>query len=128
MSDAELQKVDAAVDALLEAHDPKAEGYEEFRGHQFDAGLAWVMYPEGHGGLGVRPPLQRQHPHAFLGQRLAERRVLGEETVTRVHSLGARVEAGLHDAIDAQVGLGRRRRTDAPSWARRESTTFVSSA
>ena len=31
MSDAELQKVDAAVDALLEAHDPTAEGYEELR-------------------------------------------------------------------------------------------------
>ena len=67
MSDAELQKVDAAIDALLEAHDPKAQGYEEFRGHQFDHGLAWVMYPEGHGGLGVRPQLQRQ-----VNQRLHE--------------------------------------------------------
>ena len=59
MSDAELQRVDAAIDALLEAHDPKAQGYEEFRGHQFDHGLAWVMFPEGHGGLGVRPQLQK---------------------------------------------------------------------
>ena len=67
MSDAELQKVDAAIDALLEAHDPSAEGYEEFRGHQFDHGLAWVMYPEGHGGLGVRPQLQRH-----VNQRLGE--------------------------------------------------------
>ena len=67
MSDAELQKVDAAIDALLEAHDPKAQGYEEFRGHQFDHGLAWVMYPEGHGCLGVRPQLQRQ-----VNQRLHE--------------------------------------------------------
>ena len=59
MSDAELQRVDAAIDALLEAHDPRAQGYEEFRGHQFDHGLAWVMFPEGHGGLGVRPQLQK---------------------------------------------------------------------
>lgn len=59
MSDAELQKVDAAIDTLLEAHDPNAQGYEEFRGHQFDHGLAWVMYPEGRGGLGVRPQLQK---------------------------------------------------------------------
>lgn len=59
MSDAELQKVDAAIDTLLEAHDPKTQGYEEFRGHQFDHGLAWVMYPEGRGGLGVRPQLQK---------------------------------------------------------------------
>lgn len=59
MSDAELQKVDTAIDTLLEAHDPKTQGYEEFRGHQFDHGLAWVMYPEGRGGLGVRPQLQK---------------------------------------------------------------------
>jgi len=59
MSYAELQRVDAAIDALLDAHDPKAQGYEEFRGHQFDHGLAWVMFPEGHGGLGVRPQLQK---------------------------------------------------------------------
>ncbi len=59
MNDADLQKVEAALDALLAAHDPSSEGYQEFRGHQFDAGLAWVMYPEGHGGLGVAPQLQK---------------------------------------------------------------------
>jgi alkylation response protein AidB-like acyl-CoA dehydrogenase len=59
MSDREQQKVEAALDTLLADHDPKSESYEEFRGHQFDAGLAWVMYPEGHGGMGVRPQLQR---------------------------------------------------------------------
>ena len=58
MSD-DQQKVEAALDALLAEHDPSSESYEEFRGHQFDAGLAWVMYPEGHGGLGVAPQLQR---------------------------------------------------------------------
>ncbi|NIR40266.1 MAG: acyl-CoA dehydrogenase [Actinobacteria bacterium] len=57
--DPELLRVTEAIDALLAEHDPAAESYEEFRGHQFDAGLAWVMYPEGHGGLGVRPQLQR---------------------------------------------------------------------
>ncbi len=59
MSDAELQKVESALEALLAEHDPAAESYQEFRGHQFDAGLAWVQYPEGKGGLGVRPQLQR---------------------------------------------------------------------
>jgi alkylation response protein AidB-like acyl-CoA dehydrogenase len=59
MTDADAAKVEAALDALLADHDPKAEGYEEFRGHQFDAGLAWVQYPEGNGGLGVAPQLQR---------------------------------------------------------------------
>ena len=67
MSDAELQKVEAALDALLADNDPSSQGYEEFRGHQFDHGLAWVMYPEGHGGLGVRPQLQK---HA--NQRLSD--------------------------------------------------------
>ncbi len=67
MSDADLQKVEDALDALLAHHDPTSEGYEEFRGHQYDAGLAWVMYPEGFGGLGVAPQLQR-----VANQRLSD--------------------------------------------------------
>ena len=67
MSDAELQRVEAALDALLADNDPSTQSYEEFRGHQFDQGLAWVMYPEGHGGLGVRPQLQK-----VVNQRLHE--------------------------------------------------------
>src|ERR1700710_2749935 len=31
----------------------------EFRGRQYDAGLAWVHFPEGEGGLGLPPNLQR---------------------------------------------------------------------
>ena len=30
-----------------------------FRGARFDAGLAWIHFPEGEGGLGMRPNLQR---------------------------------------------------------------------
>ncbi len=67
MSDADLQKVEAALDTLLADHDPSTEQYQEFRGHQFDAGLAWVMYPEGHGGLSVAPQLQKT-----VNKRLAE--------------------------------------------------------
>ena len=59
MTNADTAKVDAALDALLAEHDPTTEGYEEFRGHQFDAGLAWVQYPQGNGGLGVAPQLQQ---------------------------------------------------------------------
>src|SRR3954464_8486710 len=58
-SDAESQRVEDAVDALLAAHDPTAMANVEFRGAQFDAGLAWVHFPEGSGGLGVRPELNR---------------------------------------------------------------------
>ena len=66
-ADAELAKIEAALDELLASHDPSAESYAEFRGHQFDAGLAWVKGPVGFGGLEVRPQLQR-----VVDQRLRE--------------------------------------------------------
>ncbi len=45
---------------LLAEVDPDAEGDRrvEFRGAQFDCGLAWVHFPEGLGGLGLEPKLQ----------------------------------------------------------------------
>ncbi len=45
------------VDQLLSHHDPKGDRHE-FMGAQFDMGLAWVHFPEGHGGLGL--PIQLQ--------------------------------------------------------------------
>ena len=59
MSDADLQTVEAALEALLADHDPKAESYHEFRGHLFDAGLAWIQFEKGACGLGMAPQLQR---------------------------------------------------------------------
>ncbi|HZB71159.1 MAG TPA: acyl-CoA dehydrogenase family protein [Acidimicrobiales bacterium] len=47
------------LDALLAEHDPKSTDARAFLGAQFDAGLAWVHFPEGYGGLGVSPKLQR---------------------------------------------------------------------
>ena len=61
----EARLVDDAIAALLSDHDPAEEGTAEFRGHRYDAGLAWVHHPPGFGGLGVRPELNR----------LAERRL-----------------------------------------------------
>ena len=52
-------KVEAALDTLLATHDPTTMDNVTFRGHRFDAGLAWVHFPEGHGGLGVRPELNK---------------------------------------------------------------------
>lgn len=43
---------------LLAAHPPKSTPPTEFLGAQFDAGLAWVHFAEGCGGLGLRPGLQ----------------------------------------------------------------------
>ena len=51
--------VEEAVEALLAAHDPTETSRIEFRGFQYDAGLAWVHHPRGFGGLGVSRRSQR---------------------------------------------------------------------
>lgn len=43
----------ARIRALLAAHDPKKLSAAEFLGAQFDAGLAWVHFAPGCGGLGL---------------------------------------------------------------------------
>jgi alkylation response protein AidB-like acyl-CoA dehydrogenase len=43
---------------LLDGHDPATTPSVEFLGARFDAGLAWVSFPRGFGGLGVSPELQ----------------------------------------------------------------------
>lgn len=58
--DEQALMVDEAVEALLRDCDPAAVGDEEFRGRRFDAGLAWVHFPPGCGGLGVRSELNRR--------------------------------------------------------------------
>src|SRR3954468_16592177 len=64
-TDNETAVVDRALDELLAAHDPAQMGHAEFRGHQYDAGLAWVHFPTGFGGLGVRPDLQKRVDQAI---------------------------------------------------------------
>ncbi len=54
-----LEQVDAAIDALLAEHDPATVSDIELRGARYDAGLAWVHFPVGFGGLGLRPDLNR---------------------------------------------------------------------
>jgi alkylation response protein AidB-like acyl-CoA dehydrogenase len=50
-------RVAELTDELIAAH--LADPVREFLGAQFDAGLAFVSFPSGHGGLGVNPGLQR---------------------------------------------------------------------
>lgn len=57
--DADEARVVAAVDRLLAEHPPAETTEQAFLQAQFDAGLAWVHFPEGHGGLGASPKLQR---------------------------------------------------------------------
>ncbi len=59
-TDTQLQTVVERVDAFLADHDPRSMDDREFRGARFDAGLAWVHFPEGLGGLGLRPDLNRE--------------------------------------------------------------------
>jgi alkylation response protein AidB-like acyl-CoA dehydrogenase len=52
-------RVEALVDDLLEKFPPASTDPKVFLGEQFDRGLAWVHFPEGYGGLGLSPKLQR---------------------------------------------------------------------
>jgi len=52
--------VDERVQALLADLDPRSTDQVEFRGCQYDLGLAWVHFPEGYGGLGLPPVHQRR--------------------------------------------------------------------
>src|SRR5438045_6499058 len=53
------QRIDELIDQLLAEHDPKNTPAAEFLGAQYDLGLAWVHFPEGFGGRGLSPKLQR---------------------------------------------------------------------
>jgi len=58
-TDPEAARVAAAVDRLLADCPPAETDERTFLGRQFDLGLAWVHFPEGQGGLGVGPKLQK---------------------------------------------------------------------
>jgi alkylation response protein AidB-like acyl-CoA dehydrogenase len=55
----EVADIARRVEELLAAHPPAATDRTAFLEAQYDAGLAWVHFPEGAGGLGVAPSLQR---------------------------------------------------------------------
>ena len=57
-ADAEAEQLDAAIEAFLAEHDVKGMDPVEYRGARYDAGLAWVHFPEGFGGKGLLPKLQ----------------------------------------------------------------------
>ena len=59
LTTSEESRVNVALEALLTENDPKSMSFEEFRGAQYDHGLAWVYFDEGIGGLGLSPGLQK---------------------------------------------------------------------
>ena len=66
-TDADELRVREAAEKLLASHPPRETDPKEFLGAQFDAGLAWVHFDEGHGGLGVGPKLQKVVQEVFRG-------------------------------------------------------------
>jgi len=50
---------------FLAAHDPATTDPLEFLRARYDAGLAWVAFPEGHGGLGLPQALQPEVDRLF---------------------------------------------------------------
>ncbi|GAB7143674.1 acyl-CoA dehydrogenase family protein [Mycobacterium riyadhense] len=56
-TEADLQ---TTVRTLLEEHDPATTDPKDFLGARFDAGLAWVHFPRGNGGLDLPPRCQAQ--------------------------------------------------------------------
>ena len=57
--DSDQALVEDALTRLLASVDPKQVDDRTFRGARYDHGLAWVHFPKGFGGLGVRPDLNR---------------------------------------------------------------------
>lgn len=53
------------VEEFLAAHDPASTDRLEFLRARFEAGLAWVAFPEGYGGLGLSRSLQPEVDAAF---------------------------------------------------------------
>ena len=47
------------IDKFLGEFNPHEIDDVAFRSARFDAGLAWIHFPEGQGGMGLRPNLQR---------------------------------------------------------------------
>ncbi len=59
-TDPDLERVVALVEDLIATHDPSTTDERVLRGAQYDAGLAWINFPVGYGGLGLRPSYQRE--------------------------------------------------------------------
>jgi alkylation response protein AidB-like acyl-CoA dehydrogenase len=58
--------VEQRLAQLLADHPPATTDERTFWGAQFDAGLAWVQFPEGLGGCGVSPRHQATVDHAIV--------------------------------------------------------------
>jgi alkylation response protein AidB-like acyl-CoA dehydrogenase len=60
-----VDELQQRVAQFLAAHDPLTTDRLEFLRARFDAGLAWVHYPDGFGGLGLKQSLQPEVDRLF---------------------------------------------------------------
>jgi alkylation response protein AidB-like acyl-CoA dehydrogenase len=61
-------RVVALCQELLDELPPRQTDPVTFLGRQFDMGLAWVHFPEGHGGLGLSTKLQKVVNEMLIGE------------------------------------------------------------
>jgi alkylation response protein AidB-like acyl-CoA dehydrogenase len=85
------------VERFLAAHDPKTTDRLRFLRAQYDAGLAWVSFPEGHGGLGL--PQEQQ---AYVDRLLAAAGAPTNEPESNGIGLGMAAPTILTYGTDAQ--------------------------
>ncbi len=103
--------VDQRLDQLLSELDPRTADDVELRGRQYDLGLAWVHFPEGWGGLGQPPSLQRT-----VDRRLHD---AGAASPTSAHFFGLTMAGPTvvtHGSDEARQRLLRRMFTGEDVW------------
>ena len=102
--------LDAAVAAFLAAHPPASTDRIAFLRARFDAGLAWIAYPEGLGGRGLDAALQPDVDRAFAAADAPDNRPQGN-----VIGLGMAAPTLLRFGTEAQ-----QRRWLRPLWTGEE--------
>ena len=60
-----IEDLRGRIAAFLAEHDPSTTERLDFLRARYDAGLAWVAFPEGHGGLGLPQALQPEVDRLF---------------------------------------------------------------
>ncbi len=102
--------VNERVDQLLEL-DPRTTDSVEFRGRQYDLGLAWVHFPEGWGGLNLPPNFQKE-----IDRRLKD---AGASSPEAKHFFGLTMAGPTvvtHGSDEIRVRLLRRMFTGEDAW------------
>ncbi|WP_020495839.1 acyl-CoA dehydrogenase family protein [Sciscionella marina] len=60
-----IEELRARIEEFLATHDPARTERLAFLRARYDAGLAWIAFPEGHGGLGLPQVWQREAEELF---------------------------------------------------------------